>query len=50
MIQISSPGGWERFVENLIEVRPHITVGGKLDVRKLNPIAAKYDITYQEPS
>ncbi|MGK5553449.1 cupin domain-containing protein [Actinomadura kijaniata] len=50
VIQISSPGGWERFVEDLIEARPHVTTAGKLDARKLNPIAARYDITYQEPS
>ncbi|GAA4074489.1 hypothetical protein GCM10022214_34120 [Actinomadura miaoliensis] len=50
VIQISSPGGWDRFIEDLIEARPHITTGGKLDARKLNPIAAKHDITYEEPS
>ncbi|MEU6038794.1 hypothetical protein ABZ801_25630 [Actinomadura sp. NPDC047616] len=38
------------FVEDLIEARPHITTGGKLDAHKLNPIAAKHDITYEEPS
>ncbi|GAA2410864.1 cupin domain-containing protein [Actinomadura vinacea] len=48
VLQISSPGGWECFVEDLIEARPHITTGGKLDPRKLNPIAAKYDIAYEE--
>ncbi|MFI7133600.1 cupin domain-containing protein [Nonomuraea sp. NPDC050153] len=50
VIQISSPGGWECFVEDLIEARPHITTGGNLDPVKLNPIAAKYDITYAEPA
>ncbi|MEU4222673.1 cupin domain-containing protein [Nonomuraea sp. NPDC026600] len=49
VIQISSPGGWECFIEDLIEARPHITTGGRLDPVKLNPIAAKYDITYGVP-
>ncbi|GAA4606666.1 hypothetical protein GCM10023195_24360 [Actinoallomurus liliacearum] len=50
VLQISSPGGWECFVEDLIEARSRITTGGRFDARKLNPIAAKYDITYEEPS
>ncbi|MBO0875290.1 MAG: cupin domain-containing protein [Pseudonocardia sp.] len=50
VIQISSPGGWERFVEDLIEARTEISVGGKPNPTKLNPIAARYHITYQEPS
>lgn len=49
VVQISSPGGWECFVEDLIEARPHITTAGQLDPVKLNPIAAKYDITYGVP-
>ncbi|MBT2225340.1 cupin domain-containing protein [Nonomuraea sp. NEAU-A123] len=49
VIQISSPGGWECFIEDLIEARPHITTGGRLDPVKLNPIAAKYAITYGVP-
>ncbi|MEV0409081.1 cupin domain-containing protein [Actinoallomurus sp. NPDC050550] len=48
VLQISSPGGWECFIEDLIEARRHITTGGELDARSLNPIAAKYGITYEE--
>lgn len=49
VIQISSPGGWECFVEDLIEARPYVSAGGRLDPAKLNTIAAKYDITYEVP-
>ncbi|MFF5213518.1 cupin domain-containing protein [Streptosporangium sp. NPDC000396] len=49
VIQISSPGGWECLIEDLIEARPGITTGGELDPVKLNPIAAKYDVTYEVP-
>ncbi|MEV6159022.1 cupin domain-containing protein [Nonomuraea sp. NPDC052129] len=49
VIQISSPGGWECFVEDLVEARPYVSVGGRLDPAKLNSIAAKYDITYEVP-
>ncbi|MEU7745639.1 cupin domain-containing protein [Nonomuraea sp. NPDC049158] len=49
VIQISSPGGWEYFVEDLIEARPYVSAGGRLDPAKLNSIAAKYDITYEVP-
>ncbi|WP_433508680.1 cupin domain-containing protein [Nonomuraea sp. CA-143628] len=49
VIQISSPGGWECFVEDLIEARPYVSAGGRLDPAKLNSIAAKYDITYEVP-
>ncbi|GAA4619971.1 hypothetical protein GCM10023196_002130 [Actinoallomurus vinaceus] len=48
VLQISSPGGWECFIEDLIEARRHITTDGELDARSLNPIAAKYGITYEE--
>ena len=48
VIQISSPGGWECLVEDLIEAGPAVTTGGRLDAVKLNPIAARYDITYEE--
>ncbi|MER6949628.1 cupin domain-containing protein [Nonomuraea sp. NPDC000554] len=48
MVQISSPGGWECYVEDLIEAGPAATTSGKFDPEKLNRIAAKYHITYEE--
>lgn len=36
VLQISSPGGWEHYLED-----------GELDPVKINPIAAKYDIHYE---
>ena len=48
VLQISSPGGWECFIEDLIEARRHVSTAGELDARSLNPIAAKYGITYEE--
>ncbi|MFC5752858.1 cupin domain-containing protein [Actinomadura rugatobispora] len=48
LLQISSPGGWECFIEDMFEDRSKVTTNGRLDPAKLNPIAAKYDITYEE--
>ncbi|MEV0051946.1 cupin domain-containing protein [Saccharopolyspora shandongensis] len=48
VLQISSPGGWECFVEDLIEARAQVSSGGRLDPAALNAIAAKYRITYEE--
>ncbi|ACZ87852.1 cupin domain-containing protein [Streptosporangium roseum] len=48
VLQISSPGGWECFVEDMIEARSQISTGGRLDPVQLNLIAGKYDITYEE--
>ncbi|MFD9907184.1 cupin domain-containing protein [Streptomyces sp. NPDC059063] len=48
VIQISAPGGWECFVEDLIEARAEVGAGGRLDPAKLNAVAAKYQITYEE--
>ncbi|MEU6262542.1 hypothetical protein [Saccharopolyspora shandongensis] len=48
MLQISFPGGWDCFVEDLIEARAQVSSGGRLDPAALNAIAAKYRITYEE--
>ncbi|WP_028926893.1 cupin domain-containing protein [Pseudonocardia acaciae] len=48
VLQISSPGGWECFVEDMIEARTEISTGGRLDPARLNPIAARYGIRYEE--
>jgi quercetin dioxygenase-like cupin family protein len=46
VLQISSPGGWEHYLEDLIEAGPSVLTDGALDPVKINPIAAKYDIHY----
>ncbi|MFE2286716.1 cupin domain-containing protein [Streptomyces sp. NPDC059443] len=48
VLQISSPGGWEHYVEDLIEAGPAVLTGGQLDPAKINPIAAGHHISYEE--
>jgi quercetin dioxygenase-like cupin family protein len=48
VVQISSPGGWECYVEDLFEAGQSVLTDGRLDPVKINPIAAKYDIRYEE--
>lgn len=48
VLQISSPGGWEHYLEDLIEAGAAVLTDGRLDPAKINPIAAKYDIHYEE--
>ncbi|MEV6102771.1 cupin domain-containing protein [Nocardia sp. NPDC051981] len=50
LIQISSPGGWECYLEDLIEAGPAVLTAGALDPAKINPIAARYQIRYEEPT
>lgn len=50
LLQISSPGGWECYLEDLFEAGPSVLTNGALDPAKINPIAAKYDIRYEETS
>ncbi|MFE6779277.1 cupin domain-containing protein [Streptomyces sp. NPDC057702] len=50
VLQISSPGGWECFLEDMIENRTRISHQGRLDPVALNAIAARYEITYEEPA
>ncbi|MGW7102377.1 cupin domain-containing protein [Streptomyces sp. NPDC054838] len=42
VLQISSPGGWACYVEDLIEAGPTVLTA------KINPIAARYHIEYEE--
>jgi hypothetical protein len=49
-LQISSPGGWEHYLEDLFEAGPAVLTDGALDPAKINPIAAPYDIRYEERS
>lgn len=48
VLQISSPGGWELYLEDLFEAGPTVLTDGRLDPAKINPIAAPYDIVYEE--
>ncbi|UGT42225.1 cupin domain-containing protein [Nocardia yamanashiensis] len=48
VLQISSPGGWECYLEDLFEAGPAVLTAGALDPAKINPIAAKYGIRYEE--
>lgn len=48
LLQISSPGGWECYLEDLFEAGPSVLTDGALDPVKINPIAARYDIRYEE--
>jgi quercetin dioxygenase-like cupin family protein len=48
VLQISSPGGWECYLEDLFEAGPSVLTDGRLDPAKINPIAAKYDIRYDD--
>jgi quercetin dioxygenase-like cupin family protein len=48
VLQISSPGGWECYLEDLFEAGPTVFTNGVLDPVKINPIAARYAIRYEE--
>ncbi|MGK8501860.1 cupin domain-containing protein [Nocardia asiatica] len=48
VLQISSPGGWECYLEDLFEAGESVMTDGALDPVKINPIAAAYDIHYEE--
>lgn len=48
VLQISSPGGWECYLQDLFEAGPGVLTDGVLDPVKINPIAARYDIRYEE--
>jgi hypothetical protein len=39
--EISSPGGWECYLEDLFEAGQSVLTDGALDPVKINPIAAK---------
>ncbi|QCX74483.1 hypothetical protein C9F11_03900 [Streptomyces sp. YIM 121038] len=47
VLQISAPGGWERFVEATFEAGAKAG-GGRLDAAALNRVAAPHGITYEE--
>lgn len=48
VLQMSSPGGWECFMEDLAEAGPAVRrADGSLDPASLNPIAARHHIRYE---
>jgi quercetin dioxygenase-like cupin family protein len=47
VLQISSPGGWEHYLEDLFEAGADVLTDGALDPAKINPVAARYDIRYE---
>ncbi|GAB3575147.1 cupin domain-containing protein [Amycolatopsis endophytica] len=47
MLQISSPGGWEHYLEDLFEAGPTVFTDGRLDPAKVNPVAAPHHISYE---
>ncbi|MEU9688804.1 cupin domain-containing protein [Amycolatopsis japonica] len=46
VLQISSPGGWEHYLEDLFEAGPAVFTQGAIDPAKINRIAAPHHITY----
>ncbi|MFE6614166.1 cupin domain-containing protein [Amycolatopsis sp. NPDC057786] len=46
VLQISSPGGWEHYLEDLFEAGPAVFTGGEIDPAKINKVAAPHGITY----
>ncbi|POX63534.1 cupin [Streptomyces sp. Ru62] len=48
VLQISSPGGWECFVEDMVEAGPQLMVDGRLDPARLNRIADRHGIRYAD--
>ncbi|KAA9153327.1 cupin domain-containing protein [Amycolatopsis acidicola] len=48
VLQISSPGGWEHYVEDLFAAGPAVFTDGALDPVKINRVAAPHGITYEE--
>lgn len=47
VLQVSTPGGWDQFLEDLFAAGPAIrTAEGALDLEKVNVIAEKYGVRY----
>ncbi|WP_234392154.1 cupin domain-containing protein [Streptomyces sp. WM6378] len=46
-LQISAPGGWDRFVEDVFEAGPAIrTPEGTMDLEQINALGEKYGMRY----
>jgi quercetin dioxygenase-like cupin family protein len=50
VLQISTPGGWECYLEDLFEAGLSVLTDGELDPTKINPIAARHGIHYDLPA
>ncbi|MCM1976471.1 cupin domain-containing protein [Streptomyces sp. G1] len=48
VLQGSSPGGWECYLEDLVEAGPATTPDGALTPADLNTIAVPHGIQYEE--
>ncbi|TQF01198.1 cupin domain-containing protein [Kitasatospora acidiphila] len=49
VLQMSSPGGWECYMEDMAEAGPAVQgTDGRIDPAKLNAIAARHGIRYEE--
>ncbi|ROR00352.1 cupin domain [Streptomyces sp. 2132.2] len=48
VLQVSSPGGWECYLEDLTEAGPATDPDGSFTPATLNPIAAPHGIHYEE--
>ncbi|AJT67335.1 hypothetical protein T261_5719 [Streptomyces lydicus] len=46
-LQISSPGGWEEFMEDMFEAGPVVMKDGHPDLGRLNEIGAAYGMEYR---
>ncbi|WP_310728749.1 cupin domain-containing protein [Streptomyces sp. N2A] len=46
-LQISSPGGWDTFMEDMFEAGPVAMKDGRPDLDRLNHIGAKYGMEYR---
>ncbi|WP_237289286.1 cupin domain-containing protein [Streptomyces gilvosporeus] len=46
-LQISSPGGWEQFVEDMFEAGPVVMTDGHPDLDRLNEIGAAHGMEYR---
>ncbi|UZJ31572.1 cupin domain-containing protein [Streptomyces endophytica] len=49
-LQISSPGGWDAFMEDMFEAGPVTMKDGHPDLDRLNAIGAQYGMEYQTPN
>jgi hypothetical protein len=50
VLQISTPRGWECYLEDLFEAGLSVLTDGELAPTKINPIAARHGIHYDIPA
>lgn len=49
VLQISAPGGWDDYLADLFDAGPAVFTDGRIEPARINPIAARHAITYEEP-